>query len=92
MILGYSKDNAPVFIDQPEDNLATSYINGDLVNAIKKCKEKKQLLIISHNATIPMLADAQNIILCKNINGKILIRSGAMEDSIDGKKNIDSIE
>ena len=91
LILGYSKDNAPVFIDQPEDNLATSYINGDLVNAIKKCKEKKQLLIISHNATIPMLADAQNIILCKNINGKILIRSGAMEDSIDGKKNIDSI-
>ena len=85
MILGYSKDNAPVFIDQPEDNLATSYINGDLVNAIKKVK-KKQLLIISHNATIPMLADAQNIILCKNINGKILIRSGAMEDSIDGKK------
>ena len=91
LILGYSKDNAPVFIDQPEDNLATSYINGDLVNAIKKCKEKKQLLIISHNTTIPMLADAQNIILCKNINGKILIRSGAMEDSIDGKKNIDSI-
>lgn len=38
-----------------------------------------------------MLADAQNIILCKNINGKILIRSGAMEDSIDGKKKIDSI-
>lgn len=40
LILGYSKDNAPVFIDQPEDNLATSYINGDLVNAIKKGKKK----------------------------------------------------
>lgn len=91
LILGYSEDNAPIFIDQPEDNLATSYINKDLVNAIKRCKEKKQLLVISHNATIPMLADAQNIILCQNVNNKIYIRSGAMEESINGKKNIDSI-
>ena len=50
-----------------------------------------ELIIISHNATIPMLADAQNIILCRNMNGKIVIRSGAMEDSIDGKRVIDSI-
>lgn len=91
LILGYSEDNAPIFIDQPEDNLATSYINKDLVNAIKRCKERKQLLVISHNATIPMLADAQNIILCQNVNNKIYIRSGAMEESINGKKNIDSI-
>lgn len=91
IILGYTQDSAPIFIDQPEDNLATNYINSDLINGIKKCKMHKQLIIISHNATIPMLADAQNIILCRNMNGKIVIRSGAMEDSIDGKRVIDSI-
>lgn len=91
IILGYTQDSAPIFIDQPEDNLATNYINSDLINGIKKCKTYKQLIIISHNATIPMLADAQNIILCRNMNGKIVIRSGAMEDSIDGKRVIDSI-
>ena len=91
IILGYTQDSAPIFIDQPEDNLATNYINLDLINGIKKCKMHKQLIIISHNATIPMLADAQNIILCRNMNGKIVIRSGAMEDSIDGKRVIDSI-
>lgn len=91
LILGYSSDNAPIFIDQPEDNLATSYINRDLVDAIKKCKKQKQVLIISHNATIPMLADAQNIVLCRNEDDKIVIRSGAMEEKIDGKNVIDYI-
>lgn len=89
--MGYEKDIAPIFIDQPEDNLATSYINKELVEAVKESKGKRQIVIISHNATIPMLADAQNIILCKNENGRIIIRSGAMEDSIENKKIIDSI-
>ena len=91
LVLGYEKDNAPIFIDQPEDNLATSYINKELVEVLKESKGKRQILIISHNATIPMLADAQNIILCNNEKGKIIIRSGAMEDNINGKSNIDSI-
>lgn len=91
LVLGYEKDIAPIFIDQPEDNLATSYINNELVEAVKESKCKRQIVVISHNATIPMLADAQNIILCKNDKGKIVIRSGAMEESIENKKVIDSI-
>jgi len=34
---------APIIIDQPEDNLATNYINGGLVSAIKKLKTKNKL-------------------------------------------------
>jgi predicted ATP-dependent endonuclease of OLD family len=65
LILGYEKDIAPLIIDQPEDNLATSYINRGLIKAIKKIKSKKQVILVSHNATIPMLGDAQNICRCK---------------------------
>lgn len=63
LILGWSSDNAPLIIDQPEDNLATGYINFGLLKAIKKCKSKKQIILVSHNATIPMLGDAQNIVM-----------------------------
>lgn len=91
IILNYDHDNAPIFIDQPEDNLATNYINEGLVAAIKKAKNRRQILIISHNATIPMLADAQNIILCENKCGCIVIKSAAMEDRIDNKLIIDRI-
>lgn len=91
IILGYDKDMAPIIIDQPEDNLATTYINNGLVNAIKKIKSLKQIILVSHNATIPMLADAQNIILCNNEDNKIIIKSNPLEGMIDNKSVLDHI-
>lgn len=91
IILGYDKDISPIIIDQPEDNLATNYINKGLVTAIKKIKSKKQIILVSHNATIPMLADAQNIVLCRNDNNKLIIKSSPLEGKIDGKSVVDHI-
>ena len=91
IILGYEGDLAPLIIDQPEDNLATNYINKGLIEAIKKIKTKKQIILVSHNATIPMLGDAQNIILCRNEAGKITIKSNRLEAKIDSKSVVDYI-
>ncbi len=91
LILGWGSDNAPLIIDQPEDNLATGYINHGLLEAIKKCKTKKQIILVSHNATIPMLGDAQNIVMCKNENNRITIKSNPLEGSIDGVDVVDII-
>lgn len=91
LILGYEDDNAPIIIDQPEDNLAISYINNDLVNTIKRVKNRKQIILVSHNATIPMMADAQTIILCENDGNKITIRSAPLEGNIGNKKVLDYI-
>lgn len=91
LILGYDKDIAPIIIDQPEDNLATKYINDGLVDAIKKVKKFKQIILVSHNATIPMMGDAQRIIYCENKDGKIVIRSAPLEGEIDGKPVLDLI-
>ena len=88
IIIGYNQDQAPLIIDQPEDNLATNYINGDLIKAIKECKTRKQIIIVTHNATIPMLGDAQAIIYCKNNGGVINIESYKMEDRYDEKTTI----
>ena len=41
LVFGYDGDIAPIFIDQPEDNLANTYINGGLVDAIKQSKAKR---------------------------------------------------
>ena len=91
LVLGYDKDMVPVIIDQPEDNLASAYINDGLVSAIKKTKKRKQIILVSHNATIPMLADAQNIVYCKNENGVIVIRSSSLEGRIEGVPVLDLI-
>lgn len=91
LIFGATDDIAPIIIDQPEDNLATNYINEGLVNAIKQVKNKKQIILVSHNATIPMMADAQTIIYCENIDGKITIRSAPLEGYIGDKSVLDLI-
>ena len=91
LILDWGGDNAPLIIDQPEDNLATGYINSGLLKAIKKCKTKKQIILVSHNATIPMLGDAQNVVMCRNDDKVITIRSNPLEGSIDGKDVVDLI-
>lgn len=90
-MLKYDDDNAPLIIDQPEDNLANSYINGGLIDTLKRAKLNKQILIVSHNATIPMLGDAQNIVLCRNEGNKIRIVSEKLEGNIEGKPVIDYI-
>ncbi|MCK4566578.1 MAG: ATPase [Candidatus Thorarchaeota archaeon] len=91
LILGRDSDNAPLIIDQPEDNLATGYINSGLLKAIKKCKSKKQIILVSHNATIPMLGDAQNVVMCRNDDKVITIKSNPLEGSIDGEDVVDLI-
>lgn len=91
LILQYNKDEAPLIIDQPEDNLANKYINHKLVDDIKKAKTKRQIIVVSHNATIPVLADAENIIYCKADGDKIEIRSNYIENKIFNKSCLDII-
>lgn len=91
LIFNNANDYAPLIIDQPEDNLASTYLNGDLIKSIKKTKEKRQVIIVSHNATIPMLGDAQNVIVCKNTEGKIDIKNAPLEGNIDGKEIVDIV-
>jgi ABC-type dipeptide/oligopeptide/nickel transport system ATPase component len=91
LVLNFEEDRAPLIIDQPEDNLATSYMNDGLVKSIKGMKQKKQIIFVSHNATIPMSGDAQNIILCENNNGKIEVRSNPLEGKVNDINVVDHI-
>jgi len=54
-ILAYSDfvdDYRPLIIDQPEDNLDTRYIYLSLVKQLRDVKDKRQIIIATHNATI----------------------------------------
>ena len=54
-VLGYSdyiEDYRPLIIDQPEDNLDSQYIYKNLVVKLRETKQKRQIIIATHNATI----------------------------------------
>lgn len=63
-ILGYSeysKDFRPLLIDQPEDNLDNQYIYRNLVKKLRDTKDKRQVIIATHNATIVTNAKADQV-------------------------------
>ena len=64
----YSKDYTPLIIDQPEDNLDSQYIYNNLVKDLRLTKEKRQVIIATHNSTIVTNAKADNIIIMDSDN------------------------
>jgi hypothetical protein len=50
-------------VDQPEDHLDNAFIVETLIEAIKKRGLGGQLLFSTHNANIPVLGEAQNVVV-----------------------------
>ena len=60
----FAVSSNPLIIDQPEDNLDNKYISGSIHQIIKKQKEQRQLIFITHNPNIPVLSQSeQNVFL-----------------------------
>ena len=55
-------DDRLVVIDQPEDNLDNAYIVKTIVRAMSSRRPGSQLICATHNANIPVLAEAAQII------------------------------
>lgn len=55
----------PLIIDQPEDNLDNKYISGKIHEIIKKQKEERQLILITHNPNIPVLSESEHNVFLK---------------------------
>ena len=51
----------PLLIDQPEDNLDNRFIYETVVDSIRKVREKRQLIFVTHNPNIPVLGDADRV-------------------------------
>lgn len=60
LIMQESRD--PLLIDQPEDDLDNRFIYDDVVRRLRRAKVARQFLIATHNANIPVLGDAEQIV------------------------------
>ena len=81
-ILMLSKSTTPLIIDQPEDNLDSEFIFKTIVKNLRKIKESRQVIIVTHNPNIAVLGDAELIIPLKSTS----VKSHVLEaGSIDRK-------
>ncbi|MGO3719356.1 MAG: TrlF family AAA-like ATPase [Mesonia hippocampi] len=69
-ILMLSKSTTPLIIDQPEDNLDSEFIFKTIVKNLRKIKESRQVIIVTHNPNIAVLGDAELIIPLKSTSVK----------------------
>jgi len=54
---------APLLIDQPEDNLDNSFISDAVIPQILAIKGKRQLIVVTHNPNLPVLGEAAQVVV-----------------------------
>lgn len=71
-----SDSKRPLIIDQPEDNLDGEFIYSTLVPVLRRAKERRQVIIVTHNPNVAVLGDAELIIVMKAMSdhGNIVAR------------------
>ena len=86
LIFRFDDENYPILIDQPEDDLDVGGVATDLVDFIKSEKRDRQIIIVSHNASLVVCSDTEEVITSTNkkvSDGRydFFYKTGAIENS-----------
>lgn len=79
-----------IFIDQPEDNLGNKFITDKLIDLIRDLKFKKQIFLVTHNPSLVVYGDAENVIMCTNNENIIEYEQFVLEEK-EHQKEICSV-
>ena len=88
-------DDKPLIIDQPEENLDNESVFKYLVHFIKVAKQKRQIIMVTHNPNLAVVCDADQIIQMKidKLHGNVVtFESGAIENPKINKIIVDILE
>jgi ABC-type lipoprotein export system ATPase subunit/predicted nucleotidyltransferase len=89
------KDDVPLIIDQPEDNLDNQTVYNLLVPCIREAKNYRQIFIVTHNPNLAVVCDAEQVIYASidKANKNLLIyEAGSIENIKINKCIIDVLE
>lgn len=65
----------PLVLDQPEDDLDSEWISKLVVKELRQSRWHRQLIVVSHNANIPVLGDAEQVVALENRSGALSVRA-----------------
>ena len=77
-----TKDDRPLVIDQPEDELDNRFLFDTVLPALKRLKGRRQIIVATHNANIVVNGDADQVIQLEatSDHGRVA-QAGAIEDA-----------
>jgi predicted ATPase len=86
----------PLVIDQPEDNLDNKSVYEILVTFLKQAKKRRQIIIVTHNPNLAVVADAEQIIHVsidkRGSRNDFDFESGAIENPAINRAVVDILE
>lgn len=89
------KNDIPLIIDQPEDNLDNHSVAKILVPFIRAAKAKRQIIMVTHNPNLAVVADAEQIIyvdIDKKNEYSFSTITGSIENKDVNKKIVEVLE
>lgn len=90
------RQDIPLVIDQPEDNLDNKSVYEILVTFIKQAKKRRQIILVTHNPNLAVVADAEQIIHVsidkKEAKNDFFFFSGSIEDVRMNQAVVDILE
>lgn len=89
------KEDIPLIIDQPEDNLDNNSVAKVLVPFIKYAKKKRQIILVTHNPNLAVVADSEQVInvsLDKQNGYKFNFISGGIENKTINQQILEVLE
>lgn len=75
-----SHEENVIFIDQLEDNIDNKFISEELVSLIRELKKKMQIISVTHNPSITIYGDAENVIISENKGNEYVYKQGGLEN------------
>ena len=86
------RDNDVVIIDQPEDDLDNQTIYEDVIKLLQQLKPTTQFIFATHNANIPVLGDAEQVLACQYHDNKISVEYGSIDNTTIQQHIVDIME
>lgn len=88
------KDDIPLIIDQPEENLDNQTIFKVLVKCIKAAKQRRQVIMVTHNPNLAVVCDAEQIIsaTCDKTTKNFTYLSGGIESPLIKARVVEILE
>ncbi|HLF97515.1 MAG TPA: AAA family ATPase [Methylococcaceae bacterium] len=84
--------NEPLVLDQPEDDLDNHLIYNLVVQQIRANKQRRQLIVVTHNPNIVVNGDAE-LVHALDFNGQCYVKqSGSLQDEAMRKEVCDIME
>jgi energy-coupling factor transporter ATP-binding protein EcfA2 len=85
-VLAYG--NKPLLLDQPEDDLDNKLVFDLVVKRLKRTKACRQLIIVTHNANIPVNGDAEYITSMNSDSRYVEVKNQGTIDNEDVRREI----